>query len=62
MTSLEAVLLLDNELASAPPDVAEQWRVVRGWLRRRDRPSQTNLEPAAPSHFAKATEILKQRG
>lgn len=67
MASPEVIQTLDAELESAPYEVSDAWRIVRGHLRRRQRPSQVAQpiveEPiTARQHFLAATEELKKGG
>lgn len=63
MTVTDAIIVLDAQLEGAPYDVAESWRIARGWLRRRERPSSANIpipEPITNKHFVAVTGILEE--
>ncbi len=63
MTLADALILLDAELANAPHDIGDPWRVVRGYLRRRDRPSSAAIpvpEPITNKHFVAVSGILEE--
>lgn len=59
---------IDGELEGAPLDVKDAWKVVRGYLRRRQRPSSTQIEavthaalPPAAEHFRAAGDALRKK-
>ncbi len=60
----DLVVLVDRALEGAPFDITDAWRIVRGYLRRRERPSQVLPEVEEPitakQHFIAASEALKK--
>jgi len=67
-TSIEdLIILLDAQVMDSPYEVRDAWRIVRGHLRQRRRPSSTTLPtvdtPEEPiterHHFRAATDILR---
>jgi hypothetical protein len=64
----DAIILIDAQLLDAPTPIGDDWRRVRGHLRRNRRPSSTNMPAVDPDdvptgkHFQLATKILQKAG
>jgi hypothetical protein len=61
----DAIILIDAQLLDAPLEIRDEWRVVRGHLRRNRRPSSVTMPAVDPDdvptdkHFRLATGILR---
>lgn len=66
MTLEDAIILIDAQIEAAPLEIRDDWRVVRGHLRRARRPSSVSLPAVDPDdvptdrHFRVATRILDE--